>query len=871
MKTVFLTIIAVFCSVYLASCSGKPNTNTSETVSTPVINPSSGIYSTDQNVSITCETSGAIIYYTTDGSIPTVASSIYTTPITVAGNRTILTLNAIAVQSGSTDSAVATAVININYTQVSTPNFSPVGATYSSDQNVAITCSTVGATIYYTTDGSSPNISSSVYSAPISVSGNGTIKTIKAYAVKSGMSDSTVAIATYKISYPKALTPSFNLITGSYTSDQSVSISCLTPGATIYYTIDGTAPSISSSVYITPIAVAGNGTSLTIKAMAVKSGLSNSLMNTVTITINYTQVSTPNFTPAAGTYSTDQNVALNCATSGATIYYTTDGTTPTASSSTYGSPIPIAGNGTKMTIKVMAVKSGMANSSVATGSFTISYPKILTPTFTPATGTYTSDQNVSISCATSGTTIYYTTDGSTPTTSSALFTSPITVAGNGNSMTIMTLAVKSGMTNSSIAAATYNISYATVGTPTYSSAAGIFAADQNITITSVTPGATIYYTTDGTVPNTSSSVFSTPIPVAGNGTMMTISAMAVKSGMLNSTMSSAKYTISYLGTVTTFAGSGATGYVNGTGTAATFDYPQGITSDGTNLYVADSLNNEIRKIVIATGVVSTFAGSYTSFGYNDGTGTSARFHSPYGITTDGTNLYIADQGNNEIRKIVISTGVVSTIAGNWSAYGGWVDATGSAARFNMPNALTTDGTNLYVADTGNQRIRQVVIATGVVTTIAGSGSIGFKNDIGTAAMFSFPEGITTDGTNLYVTDNSNSLIRKIVISTQEVTTLAGGMLGQVDGTGSTAGFQMLNGIAIDSAHAYLYVTDSYMIRKINISSGMVTTVAGSTVNGSTDATGSAARFYFPFGITVNGSDLYVSDTDNHKIRKVVQQ
>ena len=128
----------------------------------------------------------------------------------------------------------------------------------------------------------------------------------------------------------------------------------------------------------------------------------------------------------------------------------------------------------------------------------------------------------------------------------------------------------------------------------------------------------------------------------------------------------------------------------------------GITTDGTNLYVADYNNHRIRKIVISTGVVTTLAGS--SPGFADDNGTSASFNYPRGITTDGTNLYVADSSNHRIRKIVISTGVVTTLAGSSS---GNTDATGTSASFYYPLGITTDGTNLYVSDTYNHRIRKI--------------------------------------------------------------------------------------------------------------------------------------------------------------------
>ena len=147
--------------------------------------------------------------------------------------------------------------------------------------------------------------------------------------------------------------------------------------------------------------------------------------------------------------------------------------------------------------------------------------------------------------------------------------------------------------------------------------------------------------------------------------------------------------------------------------------------------------HKIRKIVIATGAVTTLAGSGAA-GFADGTGPSAIFRKPAGIVTDGTNLYVADRKNHRIRKIVISTGVVSTIAG--SSTSGPTDGTGAAASFKNPTGITSDGTNLYVADRDNHKIRKIVISTGVVTTLAGSGVQGSVNGNGPSATFKSPNG-----------------------------------------------------------------------------------------------------------------------------------
>ncbi|SVD15418.1 uncharacterized protein METZ01_LOCUS368272, partial [marine metagenome] len=203
---------------------------------------------------------------------------------------------------------------------------------------------------------------------------------------------------------------------------------------------------------------------------------------------------------------------------------------------------------------------------------------------------------------------------------------------------------------------------------------------------------------------------------------------------------------------------GSSGSTDGTGTAAKFYKPIEVIFVGGNLYVADTYNNKIRKIVISTGVVTTFAGS--TQGFQDGTGTSAKFYRPRQITSDGTNLYVGDHLNHKIRKIVISTGAVTTLAGSGA---GFQDGTGTAASFDKPMGITTDGTNLYVAEYNNHTIRKIVISSGVVTTFAGSTSSGSTDATGTSARFKNPLAITSYGTNLYVADYNNHKIRKIAL------------------------------------------------------------------------------------------------------------
>ena len=321
----------------------------------------------------------------------------------------------------------------------------------------------------------------------------------------------------------------------------------------------------------------------------------------------------------------------------------------------------------------------------------------------------------------------------------------------------------------------------------------------------------------------------------------------------------------------------AAGAFDGLATNATFDKPYGIAIDNTYLYlyVADINNNKIRRIEIATGNTISLTGTHianaaANIGYADGLAANASFSGPAGIATDGKSLFVMDTANNTIRKIAPttnsgatlgtmtdSTATVSTLAGV-ATLNNPADGTGMAARLGKTQYSTSDGTNLYVTDCGtNAEIRKVVIATGVATTLAGSSVKSSVDNTGTAATFTCPKGITTDGTNLYVVDGTT--VRKIAPATGTLDAMssANAVVTTMVPSGSGVPFTTPVGITTDGSS--LYVADGSKVVRIAAPSGAML----SSMNAASGVASSiAASVVAATGITTDGKNLFVSDNSS---------
>lgn len=328
-----------------------------------------------------------------------------------------------------------------------------------------------------------------------------------------------------------------------------------------------------------------------------------------------------------------------------------------------------------------------------------------------------------------------------------------------------------------------------------------------------------------------------------------------------------------LSLLVTVGGNGSPAFSEGSKDKAQFYDPSGIAlMDDGSLLVADQGNHRIRKVSPA-GEVSTFAGSGTK-GYLNGAADVAQFNSPTGVAvgTDGT-VYVADKDNQRIRRVSPS-GEVSTLAGTGAV--GTSDGVGTGAKFSYPYAVTVDaGGTVYVADTGNSLIRKIT-PQGHVSTLAGSAGPGYADGQALGeARFQMPTGVavTANGTVL-VADRSNHRLRR-VSPDGTVSTLAGGESGFLDGETSNARFKYPHSVVI-GPDDYLYVTDeqNHRIRRLK-QDGTVSTIAGNGKNGMAVGNGYSPQdalntaFSFPAGIAVSASGtVFISDRANHAIRKL---
>ncbi len=414
-------------------------------------------------------------------------------------------------------------------------------------------------------------------------------------------------------------TPTFSPPSGIINSNTAI-VTCLTTNAEIHYTTNGLDPTVSD-----PVVVSGGSilvtSGFTNKVWAFRSDLTPSA---VARAVYIFQAATPAFSPSSGPITNGTPVSITCGTPGATIYYTTNGTTPTTSSSIYAGPVIINGG---MTIEAMAVVAGYLNSSIQSTFFQL--VQTATPVFSPASGPLVYGTNISISCATPGSTIYYAMDGTTPTTSSPVYSGPLAIYGD---TTLSALATAPQYLNSAIQTVFYTLVKAAI--PVFTPSQGPLTNGTWISMSTATSNAIIYYTIDGSTPTTNSPIYSGPILFTNP---MTLEARAWRYDLDPSDVTSVFYgVVNFERTVvTTVAGQTAAGFINAYGSSAQFSNPEGVCIDQAgNLYVTDTGNGVVREVSSAGLAGTTFSNPF----YDNG-------KTPIftAICIDpGGNIYVAD-------------------------------------------------------------------------------------------------------------------------------------------------------------------------------------------------------------------------------------
>lgn len=956
-------------SNYTASTSST--TSLQVQVATPVLSSPPGTYTSLASIAITDSTPGATIYYSGSGSITTSGYVPYTGPIPVYGSGST-TLSVYATETGYQQSATATANYTFSFSQqTAAPTLSLPSGVYTGSQQITIASSTPGALIFYTTDGSVPGIYSTAYSGPLTIS---TPTVLNAIAVAPGYSVSGSTGAQYLFS--GAATPLIYTVAGNgmpgYTGDGGPATQAeigISLGATfdktgnLYFSdtynnvirrVDATTGNISTFAGTGTGGFSGDGGPAAQAQFSYPAGLAFDaagdlyIADTLNNRVRRIDAKSGNVSTViggapfaiSGTGSTQLINPESVAVDGAgnlyiaNVYGLLEIVTATNSNTWIGNSF--AGQSVAV--------DGSGNVFFMTGTYTSGYSTYSPSIFKIPAGT-TPGSNLSLTSycivgcgityggSTASTAFLYnaqsiavdalgnlyiadtgynlvqklavnaniltsvsspyasqeTGDGGLPAGAGVVAPLSLAVDSSGNlAITDQMARIRKIINFSALPASA-------TATPSLSVAAGSYGSPQAVTISDTTPGASIYYSLSGSSPNAGGGGYFGPIKVDGS---VTVQAIAVAPGYLPSTVASAAYTISSppASTISTVAGSAHGNYTycssiaGNTGVQALqagMGQPQNVAVDGAgNLYISDSYCNAVWKVAAQTAVISLYAGSgspiYSGSSLGDGgPAPSARLNAPRGLVLDSKgNLYIADYGDNLVREVNASTGIISSVAGNGNS--SYLTTTGNgdgglatSATLGLPTAIAIDSSgNLYVADR-YYRVREVAASTGLINTIAGNGTFGYSGDGGPAANAEIESvnALSLDyAGNLYISDGGVR-VRRVAAGTGVITTVAGvGIFGFYgDGGPATKAQISTNGLVADPL-GDLYLSCGNMVRFVSATTGTISTIAGSGIpgywgdGGAATVAGMRAISGLAFDATGN---LYAVDSGNDVIRQVV--
>lgn len=941
-------------SKYSASTSGT--TSLSVQVATPVISPASGKVTSAQYVTFTEATPGATIYYQASGIFNTNGYVQYTAPIPLEGSGT-LAIQAYATESGYQQSGNVSATYTMNFTSVAaTPILSLPSGPYGGAQTVSITDASPGAQIYYTTNGTYPSPSSALYSGPITVSST---EVLVAVAFAPGYLASGFASAQYEIG--SSASSFIYTIAGSYT-----------PG----YTGDGGPATFAELNDLEGVAVDSNGNVYmtdtadnVVRKVAVGTGIITTVAGTGAAGHMGDNGPAANATlwfprslavdPVGNLFigETGDNVVRRI--DAITGQITTFAGNPTGTGSIGGPASNFNLDGIdgiacdRLGNLYIAEPSDIVKVSAVTGNITevagtstnAGFAHLSGIAVDSAENIYVSDYytnlvskinslgTVSIfagsigygtpggdggpatsarlsfpeGLAVDGTGNVYIADsndfairevntGGIISTVAGVFLNPSAIGGDGSPATDVSVFEPQAIA-ADAAGDIYFADQATnrirkitapvtppstaAAAPVLSLATGTYSTPQTLTMTDATPGAEIYVSLNGSAPTSAGQGYHGPISITGT---VTVQAMALAPGYLASAPVSATYSIATLptATISTVAGNGKAGFLGFGGPAinANLGQPEAIAfNSGGDLYIADPVNHVVWMVSAATGNISVVAGTGTyGNGGDGGQATAANLSNPNGVALDKAgNLYIADTNNDRIRMIAAQTGVITTVAGP-GKYNVLGDGGPATSAFVVPEGIAFDSAgNLYIADSANNRIRMIAAKTGIISTVAGGGMAHQLGDGGlaTAAYLSYPYDVRLDfAGNLYISDSINARIRKVDASTGLITTVAGnGLFGNTGdgGRATSAEVNVTEGIAVDRAGNIYLSNWPGTLRKVDAATGIISTIAGDGYfsYGGDGGAATMAELNYPQGLALDSAgSVYIADAANYVVRKI---
>lgn len=852
----------------------------------PMISPGSGSYAGPQTVTITDSATGALIYYTTDGTIPTLNSAVYSGPIAVSTSETVA---AIANGGGYSGSVPAIAQIYIDsaasqfvYTVAGNGEWG-----YAGDGGLAPAAMLNEPWMTAIDNAGNLYIADTNNSVVRKVDATSGIITTVAGSGMPGYSGDNGPATSAQLGSPRgiALDGSGNLYISDYANQVVREVSAASgiittvAGSTTATALGDNGPA-TSAMLTNPLGIVLDSAGNLYIATAARIRVVNASTGTITTYAgNGTSGSSGDNGPATNaTLSLPSGMAIDKA---GNIYFTDPGaevvrkitastqviTTVAGVSFSYNLPI---GDGGPATSASLQNPTGVAVD--ASGNVYIADTYNLEVREVTASNGIISRLigNKSFCNTLSG-------DGGPAASSGICFPGGVTVDAAGN----LYIAETDTSRVRKITAAATPPTTAT-SAPVFSVQAGTYASPQTVTISSSTAGAAIYVTLDGTVPVTTGLGYHGPINVTG---AVTINALAAAPGYLPSSAATAAYTITAppSAVIQTIAGGGVNGVIapSAPATSEVISSPFGVAVDNAgNVYTADPYNCVVWMDSAATGNASIIAGTLgacTDAG-NGGPATSASLAGPTHVAIDGSNsIYIADSGSGVIRKVTGNTGMIATYAGGgypWEGLGDNGPAT--SAYLSSPEGLALDSaSNLYIADQGHSRIRKVT-SGGIITTVAGGAINGVLGDGGpaTAASLAFPKDVAVDGAgNLFIADLDNGRVRMVAAQTGIISTIAGNGNVGTDGDGALATSAEVypEGVAVDGAGKVYIANWPASVRTIDPATHLISTFAGSGYVGFSGDGGSAtvADLSYPSGVALDKSgNVYIADSYNNRIREL---